>query len=338
MAIARLTALWAFAEAGLGGLLHAARTPFTGLIVGGVAVVLIVLIGYFAKGKGEVIWKSLLMVLIVKALVSPHSPPTAYLAVSFQAATGSLLYALFKHPRMVGPLLGIFAMAESAIQKLLVLTILFGTSFWDALNEFAQFAQGQIGISLSGQGAEWLAAGYVGGYILGGLLIGVWAGKVPRKIDALLASRPLVPAKAATPDILPIPQKRSFRGVGKGLFVIVPLLLILWSFWGDNSSHALPLIGRTLAILVLWYGLLGPFLINVIRRYLLRKERSHTQEVAEMLGMMPHLHRMSVVAWAESRYSASGARLSEFLLRMITYALVLDLSRWDKVDSDLTSS
>ncbi|NJO01983.1 MAG: hypothetical protein HC880_10065 [Bacteroidia bacterium] len=41
LAIERLTALWALNEAGLGGLMHAVRTPFTGVVVGGLAIMLI---------------------------------------------------------------------------------------------------------------------------------------------------------------------------------------------------------------------------------------------------------------------------------------------------------
>ena len=43
-AIQRLTALWAFTESGLGGIMHALQIPFTGLLVGGMAVIMISLI------------------------------------------------------------------------------------------------------------------------------------------------------------------------------------------------------------------------------------------------------------------------------------------------------
>ena len=41
VAIQRLTAVWAFCESGLGGILHAMQMPFTGLVVGGLAVIII---------------------------------------------------------------------------------------------------------------------------------------------------------------------------------------------------------------------------------------------------------------------------------------------------------
>ena len=46
----RLTALWALIEAGLGGLLHAFHLPFTGIILGGFAVLIISLLAqHFEK-------------------------------------------------------------------------------------------------------------------------------------------------------------------------------------------------------------------------------------------------------------------------------------------------
>ncbi len=47
LAVQRLTALWAFSESGLGGILHALQMPFTGLLVGGMAILLISLIAFF---------------------------------------------------------------------------------------------------------------------------------------------------------------------------------------------------------------------------------------------------------------------------------------------------
>ena len=75
--IKRLTTLWAFSEAALGGLLHGLKVPMRGIFVGGSASVLISLISFFSNRKGTVL-KSTLLVIIVKGIVSPHSPLTAY--------------------------------------------------------------------------------------------------------------------------------------------------------------------------------------------------------------------------------------------------------------------
>ncbi|HNJ28266.1 MAG TPA: hypothetical protein PLQ40_04880, partial [Ferruginibacter sp.] len=92
-AIQRLTALWAFTESGLGGIMHALQIPFTGLVVGGMAVIIICLIADLSKHQLKQVLKSALVVLIVKAMVSPHTPFPAYIAVSFQALLGYLLFS-----------------------------------------------------------------------------------------------------------------------------------------------------------------------------------------------------------------------------------------------------
>src|SRR6202008_2387238 len=79
-AIQRLTALWAFTESGLGGLLHALQIPFTGLVVGGMAVIIISFIAEISGNNYKQILKSALIVLIVKAMVSPYTPFPAYIA------------------------------------------------------------------------------------------------------------------------------------------------------------------------------------------------------------------------------------------------------------------
>ena len=49
----QLTALWAFVEVTLGGMLHALRVPLTGVVVGGTAVAIISIMGQNAQNP----WK-----------------------------------------------------------------------------------------------------------------------------------------------------------------------------------------------------------------------------------------------------------------------------------------
>ncbi|MCK5088079.1 MAG: hypothetical protein KAQ90_11190, partial [Melioribacteraceae bacterium] len=66
----RLTALWAFSEAALGGILHALKIPLTGLFVGGAAVIFISLIAYYSEKKHAIL-RATLLVVIVKFVVAP---------------------------------------------------------------------------------------------------------------------------------------------------------------------------------------------------------------------------------------------------------------------------
>ncbi len=87
----RITALWAFSEAFMGGILHGLQIPFAGLVLGFVAAVCITLIALGNTQSGEIL-KATLLVIAVKFILSPHTPPMAYLAVLIQGAVGELLF------------------------------------------------------------------------------------------------------------------------------------------------------------------------------------------------------------------------------------------------------
>ena len=181
--ITRLTALWALSEAGLGGVLHAIQSPFTGLFVGGFAIVLVSLIAYFSDNKWESIVRSLLIVLIIKLAVSPHSPPTSYLAVSFQAAMAGLIYSKLSLSKWSAMLLGVVTLIESAIQKLLVLTLIYGRSIWDALNSFSGYVVEKMGFLGNVFSASALITIYLWLYAILGLIVGYIIYDIVRYLD-----------------------------------------------------------------------------------------------------------------------------------------------------------
>jgi ABC-type thiamin/hydroxymethylpyrimidine transport system permease subunit len=79
----RLIALWVMVEAVLGGMIHGLKLPVSGLIVGSCAVLCICLIAYYVPARGAIL-KATVVVAIFKMMLSPQSPPAAYLAVFFQ--------------------------------------------------------------------------------------------------------------------------------------------------------------------------------------------------------------------------------------------------------------
>ena len=141
--VERVTALWALSEAALGGALHAFKIPFTGLFIGGSAVLFITLIFFLSEKRGAII-KATILVMIVKALVSPHSPINAYIAVAFQGICGEVLFSLIKRREMAALLLGILSLLQSAFQKIFVVTLVFGRSIWEAIDLFGDFVIHQV--------------------------------------------------------------------------------------------------------------------------------------------------------------------------------------------------
>ena len=91
LSILKITALWAFSESAFGGILHALTIPFRGLFIASAAVLFISLIALFSKSSKEIL-KATLIVILIKAVVSPHSPLTAYIAVSLQGMLGFSIF------------------------------------------------------------------------------------------------------------------------------------------------------------------------------------------------------------------------------------------------------
>lgn len=328
LAVSRLTALWALTEAGLGGVLHAFRTPFTGIFIGGIAIILIVLIGYFSGGKPREIFKALFIVLMVKVAVSPHSPPPAYLAVSFQALLGALLFAVFRSPKIVGPLLGFLAMIESAGQKLLTLTIIFGESIWKAMDTFVSFTQDQMGIESTANGGAWIAWSYVGVYAVVGIIIGWWAGRMPARISDLLNrwTAPVVsPENLKTGKPAGPFWKMWWRRGRSALLIMVLILLAMWGLKDEETMDPIVLILRAMCIIVLWYGIIAPIIMETLKKYLNKKKEGSETELAKVMDLLPHIKGVSKIAWKEASHRKGIFKLSEFLSRMIVYSISLEI-------------
>ncbi|PHN02296.1 hypothetical protein [Flavilitoribacter nigricans] len=327
--LTRLTALWALNEAGLGGLMHLFRSPFTGIFVGGGAVLLIALIGYLAKKPAVAIPRALLLVLIIKGMVSPHSPLPAYIAVTFQGLLGALLFSVLPSFRLAALLLGICALLEAALQKLLVLTLLFGMPLWESLDAFFDSVLQKFGVLETGSGVNsslWIVGFYVGIYLICGILIGWLAGRLPDRVFAA-AGRLELPKLTLHEDSptsgkkrRPLWKRATFR------WIILSLLAVLAIYYFVPQSRAwlqpLWLILRVFGIMAIWYFLLAPVLMRLLQRFLRKKASEYHAEVAAALDLLPAFRALARVAWEETREIPGWKRWQEFAVRIVTYALL----------------
>src|ERR1700722_18894783 len=138
----RLIALWILCETMLGGVIHGAKIPAAGLILGSCAIICISLIAYHVPSKGSIL-KATLIVAIFKMMLSPQAPPTAYIAVFFQGLMGEALFWNKKIYSVSCLFFGILVLLESGLQRMLVLTILYGKDLWQAINTFINGLTGQ---------------------------------------------------------------------------------------------------------------------------------------------------------------------------------------------------
>jgi hypothetical protein len=331
VAIQRLTALWAFAESGLGGILHALQIPFTGLIVGGMAVIIISFIAELSGNSYKQILKSAVIVLIVKAMVSPHTPFPAYIAVSFQALLGYALFILLRVNLISIFLLSTIAMMESAIQKLLILTLFYGKSLWTAVDEMIDFIAKQFGTS-SVDGSQLLIGIYLLIYFIGGFIIG-WiayrvikgfSGKNPVSINNTVITFNTEMFK----DVAP--RKSFMNKLWMIILVLLVLSIILFAFAPDNKQGWLAVVRTvswTAAVILLWYMIARPVFTKLIQKLLRKKESKYRDEVLSVLSFLPALRQLTALAWQKSKLYSGWEKWQFFFSAFIHWSLTWSESK-----------
>ena len=302
----RIVALWAFCEAGLGGLLHALGSPLTGLFVGGAAVVLIALLAYHSDRPLVDLPAALLVVLGVKLAAAPHSPPMAYVAVAFQGLAAAVLFR-FVAFRGAALLLGVLALVESAVQKLLVWWLLFGNELWASVDVFVASVGQKIGTPTTAAGSTYLVVLYVGTYFVGGLLVGWFAGVFPDRLARVEVAPVVLPPKI--PPREPQDPPRTTAPWRRWL----PALLLVGLLASYRFAHLGAVLLRVGVVLLLWYAVLAPGLVWLLRR----RTAGRAPEIRSILRTLPALKHEAVVAWQCTSDSGRWRRLPRFLLAFV---------------------
>ncbi|RYY90731.1 MAG: hypothetical protein EOO15_01445 [Chitinophagaceae bacterium] len=323
LAVQRITALWAFCESGLGGVLHALRLPFTGLVVGSFSVLCITLIAWLSEGSYRRVLHSLLLALIIKAAVSPHSPPTAYFAVAFQGVAGYLIYSAFSVRSASIYAFAVIALLESAFQKLLTLTLFFGKSFWRAVDELVGYVGKELSVALP-LGSVLLVSVYVGIYLAGGILCGTLARILVQDFRSDGLGLPPIPDLGGNAQLRsPARRRRSWMAVA--LFMVIGIILYIASDSKRQGSLAvLQAFTWTASALLLWYGLIAPMAMRLLHRYLLRRRSQHSGEVQELLRLLPALRRIAVAAWRASAVHPGRSRFAFFVRLLVHWSLTCE--------------
>ena len=342
-AVARLTALWALSESALGGVLHALKVPLMGLVMAGTAVVLITLIAHYASRPREIL-RALLLVLLVKAVGSPHSPITAYAAVTFQGLLGYAVYAIGRPGYLTSVPYAVVAMCESAVQRLLMLALFFGAPLWAAVDEWGQWVLARYFPASAGTDLSlaWgLVVGYLAVYFVGGVVVGLVAARLPERIArerAALDAEDLDAAEAAmsTAEAAGKPpvdraararwrRRRRWRAVGVAAVIAAVLALTVVAGRGGDAApwlSAAIYVARTVAILAAYYFFVGPWLSRAVQRWLLARRGRHADELEAVFAVLPRLRALAGQQWGALGREYSGVALwRRWVVRVLALSL-----------------
>lgn len=319
-AIQRLTALWALSESGLGGIMHALKIPFTGFVLGGFAIVVITLLAQMSEKPFHTILRATFWVIMVKAAASPHTPPMAYIAVGFQGLIGASVFVLVPYLRLAAMLFGGIALFESAVQKFLVTTLLFGKNVWEALDAFAKAVLKELSVLTEFSFSFWLIAIYTSVYVCWGLLLGWWSSGLKNK---LLASKDLV-LETYLQTQAPLtenPKLKSNRGIKKLISIGFILLFIVTVFLFQGSGHkAFYVFIRSIAAIILLFYIITPLVQWAMKKWL--QQNNKATEFTSIINVLPALRTDVNIAYVIAKKQHKGlARTKSFIENLLILAL-----------------
>lgn len=305
----RLVALWAFAEAGLGGVLHALHLPVTGLLVGGFAVLCMALLAAYER-PGAIL-PALGIVLAVKFLASPHSPPPAYLAVTFQGVVAWLLFTFVSNFRLAALLLGVCSLVESATQKLLMLLLYFGKPLYNAMGTFFDDVAEKFNYIPEGDGRQ-IVLYIVIAYLLFHMLVGLYIGYVAGRLPERLRTYDIIETEEGKPSVAKPAKSRLSKWFGRALVLMVPVLLIYFYYRGGSDYLLADILLRLLFVFLLT----GPVLQLIITFFLRKRANRYSLEVSGILKSLPQMRGLLFASWKASK-EKKGRSFSHFLFLFI---------------------
>lgn len=312
----RLIALWVLCEAVLGGMMHAVKLPFTGIVVSSGAVICICLIAYYVPVKGAIL-RATIIVAVFKMMLSPHTPPTAYIAVFFQGMMGQILFFNLRFFRLSCIFLAVFALVESALQRIIVLAILYGNNFWNAMNEYVRKLTGDNSVTNYSLVA---ATGYIIMHVFIGLIVGVFAGSIvwQSKSWSILHEEYLIAVAPATDAAGKARPKRKKKITYFFVFIWIVLAVLFLQSWFHIGKAILPpnallqILLRSVLIILTWYFLLSPLLSAFIKKWLANQQVRSGNEINEVILLLPATKYIFQKSWELSSSVKGWKRLSVF--------------------------
>lgn len=233
-------------------------------------------------------------------MLSPQAPPPAYMAVFFQGLVGELLFWNRKYFRLFCVLLALLAMVESAFQRVLTITILYGNDFWTAVNSFMKKLTGSEQLT---DYSFFIILWYVLIHIIAGVLVGVWAGFLPQRIQLMspLQKKYNVETTTSAINIPKTKRKKTFRLIFFMIWIFL-LAVYIQSFFKIGTELLPPgmvlrILVRSVIIVLTWYFLIGPAVKQLLHKWLQRKKQQSAEQVQQVLNLLPSTQGLMVRSW-----------------------------------------
>lgn len=321
--IFRLTAFWAMNESGIGGFLHFFHFPFSGVILTGLSVMLVTLICHFSNLDWKVLSRALMLVLLIKLSLSPHTSFTAYLAVGFQAMISYLVYRIFGINQISILLSCVLAFLESALQKIIVLTIFFGKNMYEVFDEFVNQYLGR-NLDFLGLGASSLLFSfYMAVYIISAVVSALYIYRLYRRmLSGDIEKIPSI-AKDFEKDFKTDDHKKIKYGIIY-LFVFFIVILIMMFLTGRENDIQIYLL-KTIMIISIWFLFVIPVIKYFLSRYFYKYSEMYQDQIESTVSFFPRLISLVRLSMAASKTYLWHKRPLKFF-EFLFYRLLFDPS------------
>lgn len=296
--------------------MHGIKLPFTGLIISGLAVTCIILIARHVPSKTAII-KATIIVAIFKLMLSPQSPLPAYFAVFFQGMTGQLLFLSKRFFKLSSIMLAVLSLVESAIQRILVLLILYGSGFWKAVDQYIQKLTGEKTVT---NYSLMIAGVYILVHGLIGIFIGIYASILAKKSLTWRSEYPEYIIDIKEEKVFEPRQRKKKKRI-KLIFIFIWLVLLafLLQAYFDPKNALLPLnevtavILRSVIIVLGWYLFVAPLAMILIKKILANQQAKKRKEINEVMELLPQTKYIFITSWQLSGEEKGFSRLKLFL-------------------------
>ena len=331
-AIYRITALWAFSEAFLGGILHALNIPFKGLILCSISVFCICLIGYYGTGRNDIL-KALILVILVKAVLSPHSPVQAYVAVIFQGLTGYLFFISKRFFKTSCVLVYVISLIETPMQKIVNVVIfsafVFGPKFWSSVDDFMKKASGEIG--MGDVNLIYVGVGiYMGIHIIAGIILGIFVGRLPESVSKFVKENPhyKIDMSEIAGDLEVKKNKRKKLKVFKTLVTVLITFLFLnylFEFFPQfiPKDASLQILLRAVLLVLFWLLVFSPIIKFLFKKWLAGAKNKYSVQVRELIEFLPETRKILFLSYRKIKQEYGKFRIPAFV-KLLTANLIYD--------------
>jgi uncharacterized membrane protein len=221
----------------------------------------------------------------------------------------------------------------SGLQKIILLTLLFGNTLWKSINIFIKQVSKEF-LSIDNPDVNYgylLVAVYLFIHLAAGIFIGIYAGFLPNKIKRYSQNAPDI-ILDSTVDSFPQKDKKRKNNIWllrpTGIFVlIVSAAVMIFSYLSpaisDNMAiDIIIMIIRSIVLTIIWFVLLAPIVKKIFQKHLSKRKSNYAKEMDGIINMFPQFKKIVAYCWNKSSDKKGLKRIHYFLSTSFYYLLL----------------